>query len=62
MDMRISDEELRFRQEVRAFALENLPLAVRNKVLFGEKLDKAEYVEWQQHLYRKGWIAPSWPD
>lgn len=61
MDMRISDEELRFRQEVREFALENLPLAVRNKVLFGEKLDKAEYVEWQQHLYRKGWIAPSWP-
>ncbi|MDS1139214.1 acyl-CoA dehydrogenase family protein [Pusillimonas sp. SM2304] len=61
MDMNISDEELRFRQEVRAFALENLPDSVRNKVLFGEKLDKQEYVDWQQRLYRQGWIAPSWP-
>ncbi|MEJ8821275.1 acyl-CoA dehydrogenase family protein [Variovorax humicola] len=61
MDMNISVEEQAFRHEVSAFARANLPKPVRNKVLFGEKLAKAEYVDWQQRLYRQGWIAPSWP-
>jgi len=61
MDMNISVEEHAFRHEVSAFARANLPKPVRNKVLFGEKLAKAEYVDWQQRLYRQGWIAPSWP-
>ncbi|QEZ46230.1 acyl-CoA dehydrogenase family protein [Cupriavidus oxalaticus] len=61
MDMDISAEEQQFRREVREFALANLPQTVRDKVLFGEKLEKAEYVDWQQRLYRQGWIAPSWP-
>lgn len=61
MDIDITADEQAFRQEVREFALANLPQSVRDKVLFGAKLDKAEYVDWQQRLYRKGWIAPSWP-
>ncbi|MFT0849721.1 acyl-CoA dehydrogenase family protein [Achromobacter sp. F4_2707] len=61
MDLDITQEEREFRLEVRAFAQEHLPETVRRKVLYGEKLEKQEYVDWQKHLYRRGWIAPAWP-
>lgn len=61
MDLAITQEEQDFRQEVREFAQQHLPESVRRKVLYGEKLEKQEYVNWQKHLHQKGWIAPAWP-
>ncbi|EKD98497.1 MAG: hypothetical protein ACD_23C00404G0004 [uncultured bacterium] len=61
MDLGISPEEISFRREVADFVKQHLPETVKQKVLFGQKLEKEEYVNWQQALYRRGWIAPSWP-
>lgn len=61
MDLEVTQEEHEFRLEVRAFAQTHLPETVRRKVLYGEKLEKQEYVDWQKHLFRQGWIAPAWP-
>lgn len=61
MDLKINGAERRFRSEVREFALANISESVRIRVLYGEKLDKHEYVDWQRRLYQQGWIAPSWP-
>ncbi|RSE85974.1 acyl-CoA dehydrogenase family protein [Achromobacter denitrificans] len=61
MDIEVTPEERAFRQEVRSFAQAHLPESVRRKVLYGEKLEKQEYVDWQRHLHRQGWIAPAWP-
>lgn len=61
MDIEVTSEEREFRQEVRRFAQAHLPASVRLKVLYGEKLEKQEYVDWQRHLHRQGWIAPAWP-
>src|SRR5690625_2992565 len=61
MNLDITPEEQAFREEVRDFAQTHLPESVRRKILYGEKLEKHEYVDWQKHLYQKGWIAPAWP-
>src|SRR5690625_7538886 len=61
MNLDISPEEQAFRQEVREFAQAHLPECDQRKILYGEKLEKHEYVDWQKHLYRQGWIAPAWP-
>jgi len=61
MDIDIPEDELRFRAEVRTFALEHLPAGVREKVLHGAKPNREEYIAWQRHLYEKGWMAPAWP-
>src|SRR5690625_2084454 len=61
MNLDISPEEQALRQEVRVLAQAHLPESVQRKILYGEKLEKHEYVDWQKHLYRQGWIAPAWP-
>ena len=60
MDTRFSDEDLAFRDEVRAFFKEeytqDLQDRMKDKTTF-----KAAVVEWQKKLHAKGWIAPGWP-
>ena len=60
MDTRFSDEDLAFRDEVRAFFkeeyTEELTQRMKDKSTF-----KAAVVEWQKKLHAKGWIAPGWP-
>ena len=63
MDLSFSSDDLAFREEVRAFLDEaftpDLRAATRRQSgVFAEaSLNRA----WHQILYRKGWIAPSWP-
>jgi alkylation response protein AidB-like acyl-CoA dehydrogenase len=60
VDTRFSDEDLAFRDEVRAFFkeeyTEELTQRMKDKSTF-----KAAVVEWQKKLHAKGWIAPGWP-
>jgi len=60
VDIQFSEQDLVFREEVRAFLKENYTkdLAARygNKHTFKDAI-----VEWQKKLYAKGWAAPSWP-
>jgi pimeloyl-CoA dehydrogenase large subunit len=61
MDLRFTDEELAFRDEVRTFFKENLPPAIREKLKEGRHTGKDELVEWTRILNKKGWAVSHWP-
>ena len=61
MDLSYSPEDIAFRKEVRTFIAENLSPSTREKVKGDKQLAKDDYVTWQKTLYKKGWIAPTWP-
>ena len=63
MDMTFSDEDLAFRDEVRAFLEEAFTGDLREKVAISPTgyLDPESQRQWQQTLYEKGWAAPRWP-
>jgi len=61
MDMKFSDADLAFRDEVRGFVADNLPDHIREKVRRGLKLDKDDVVFWQRKLNDQGWFVPHWP-
>jgi acyl-CoA dehydrogenase len=63
MDLKFSEEELQFQQEVRQFLAENLTdeiveTTANNPSVFVEK-DLA--LQWQAILVEKGWAVPQWP-
>ncbi len=58
MDLNYSDEDLAFREEVRAFLAE-LPPELREKN--GAELGKEGMERWHAILNEKGWLAPNWP-
>lgn len=60
MDSRLTDEELKFRDEVRAFIAENWTDELNAKIS-NKKTHKEGMVEWQKILHKQGWIAPGWP-
>lgn len=59
MDISFSQEDLAFRDEVRAFFDANFTEELQGR-LRGKNFKQA-IVEWQRKLYDKGWIAPNWP-
>ena len=61
MDLRLTDDEIAFRAEVRAFVRENLPASIRDKVVAGRHASKDDYVRWTRILADKGWAVPHWP-
>ena len=61
MDLNFTPEEQRFRAEVRQFIDKNLPPEIRDKVLNGKRLGKDDFLRWHKILFKKGWIAPTWP-
>jgi pimeloyl-CoA dehydrogenase large subunit len=61
MDLRFTDEEVAFRDEVRTFFNENLPPAIREKLKEGRHTSKDELVEWTHILNKKGWAVSHWP-
>ncbi len=61
MDLNYSPEESAFRDEVRAWLHENLPAALRDKVVNYQELGRDDLLGWNQILAKKGWIAPEWP-
>src|SRR5260370_23963162 len=61
MDLRLTPEELGFRDEVRAFFRANLPERIRTKLIEGRKLAKDDIVTWQRTLNKQGWAVANWP-
>ncbi|MGO9423044.1 acyl-CoA dehydrogenase family protein [Roseiarcus sp.] len=61
MDLRLTEDELAFRKEARAFVRDNLPASIREKTVAGRRLAKEDYVRWTRILADKGWAAPHWP-
>ena len=61
MDLRFTQEEIAFRNEVRTFFESALPESIRRKGLLGQRTSKEDLVTWQRILNRKGWATPMWP-
>ncbi|QQO35556.1 acyl-CoA dehydrogenase family protein [Bradyrhizobium diazoefficiens] len=61
MDLSFTEDELAFRDEVRAFFGSEVPAEVREKLIAGRHPSKDEALCWAQNLARKGWSVPQWP-
>jgi len=61
MDLNYSQDELAFRDEVRAWLEANLPRDLRDKMASYAHLSKEELLRWHKILAKKGWVAPAWP-
>ena len=61
MEIALSSTDAAFQQEVRDFIRAELPGDIKSKVERGQTLEKDDYVRWQKILFKRGWIAPSWP-
>jgi pimeloyl-CoA dehydrogenase len=61
MDLQLTEAQLAFRAEVRAFIDTNLTIALRRKLRDGHEPDRQDVVDWQRALNTKGWAAPNWP-
>ena len=63
MELELDEEELAFRDEVRAFIAENLPAALAR----GQRMNASVVAEpdqaapWHRALHVRGWSAPGWP-
>lgn len=63
MDLRLTSEEIRFREDVRQWFRTALPADIRRKCELGQRLSKEELKRWQRILHDKGWATPAWaPD
>ena len=60
MDLRFTDEEVAFREEVRTFFKTALPADIRRKAELGQRISKPEMLRWVRMLHDKGWATPSW--
>lgn len=61
MDLRETDSERAFREEVRAFIASNLPKDLKEKSDAGQRLTVEDGQRWHKILASKGWGAPGWP-
>ena len=61
MDLRLTDDELAFRDEVRSFIKQSLPDSIRQKLIAERHFSKEELVAWSRILNKKGWAVPHWP-
>ncbi|MEX0738718.1 MAG: acyl-CoA dehydrogenase family protein [Pseudohongiella sp.] len=62
MNADFTAEELEFQKEVQDFLKAEFPQDIKHKVDNGIKLEKDDFVRWQKILYKKGWVAPNWPE
>lgn len=60
MDLRFTEAEIAFRDEVRAFFKTALPDALRRKMQEGRHPSKDDLVQWSRILNAKGWAVPHW--
>ncbi|WP_377828068.1 pimeloyl-CoA dehydrogenase large subunit [Bradyrhizobium lupini] len=61
MDIAFTKEERAFREEVRQFLRDSVPLETRRKIIDGRTLSRDEMVAWTRILHKKGWAVPDWP-
>jgi alkylation response protein AidB-like acyl-CoA dehydrogenase len=61
MDLNYTNEDLAFRDTVRAFLDANLPADLKHKVRSHLRMSREDYVRWHKILAKQGWVAPAWP-
>lgn len=64
MDLTINKKYQDFREEVRAFLAESLTPELRRagRLTTSVFSDSDSAMAWQKILYKKGWVAPHWPE
>ena len=60
MDLLISPEAERLRDEFRSFFATKLPREISDKVRNGQKVPKEEHQLWHRILNERGWLGTSW--
>src|SRR6516164_8752033 len=60
MELKLSNADAAFRDEVRSFITDNYPVEMRVPNPETD-LTKEQSLLWHRILYRKGWVAPLWP-
>ncbi len=61
MNVTFTDDELRFRDDVRQFFATEFPQDVLDKQERSIPLTRDDFVRFHKALYKKGWAAPNWP-
>ncbi len=61
MNVTFTEEELAFRETVRAFFREKFPSELRDKQLSGVPLEKDDFIRYQKLLSAEGWAGVNWP-
>jgi len=62
MELQLSNADVAFQQEACDFIAAELPADIKAKVERYQRLDKDDYVRWQKILFKRGWVAPDWPE
>ncbi len=62
MELSYTDEQIRFREEVRSWISEAMPPEIKKKAEEGANFEHSEIMQWHKVLYAKGWVAPNWPE
>jgi len=62
MELSYTDEQNRFREEVRTWISEAMPPEMKKHAEDGANFEQEEVVAWHKILYKKGWVAPNWPE
>ena len=61
MDLAFTPEELKFREDIRAWVAENLPKDLSHKVHNALELTRDDMQRWAKILGKKGWLGYGWP-
>ena len=61
MQLDFTEEDRRFRDEVRDFIAGHYPAEVRARQQQGLELRKEDYLSWHQVVANRGWSVPAWP-
>ncbi|WP_204514072.1 acyl-CoA dehydrogenase family protein [Bradyrhizobium canariense] len=61
MDLSFTEDQLAFRDEVRAFLHSAVPSDIREKLIAGRNPSKEDKLRWTRILMKKGWSVPRWP-
>jgi alkylation response protein AidB-like acyl-CoA dehydrogenase len=60
MDLRFTDAELAFREQVQQFFRTAVPPDIHRKCVLGQRLSKPQLQRWTRILFEKGWATPAW--
>ena len=61
MNLKLTEEERAFRDELRTFFTTEIPADVRSKVAAGKPLGKDDFIATQRILHARGLAVPNWP-
>jgi alkylation response protein AidB-like acyl-CoA dehydrogenase len=61
VDLRYTDEEVAFRDEIRGFLRANIPADIRKRIGEGRHIGREDFVKCQQIMNANGLATPNWP-